>query len=606
MPRRRKTLRSASEEYSRILELVGRYAIHCSGVALSCKKFGDSLTSISVPASATTVERIRQIYGSSIANELIIFEKTSKEWGFKANGWVTNVNYNAKKTAFILFINHRAVESAAIKKAMEQTYSSFLPKNGHGFIYLSLEIEPHRVDVNVHPTKKEVFFLDEDEVISMLVNELRERLSKVDESRIFVTRSLVQDSNRTSGVPSSTNRSKVSYSAYGSSVKRVYDHDLIRTDSRERKITTLLPAAVRSSSPVAGDGADDTENSKYRYEPRTPTTCRLASIKELRAEVVEALHYELGQTLFRHVYVGVVDFPRRIVAIQSGIRLLLVDYGMLANELFYQIGLADFGNFGSFRFDPPLSLKEMLRIGTEIERARQCDDSEELDWSEVIDVVYQQLMDRREMLAEYFELRISEDGELEGIPLLLKDYTPSLVKLPHFLLRLGPHVNWKEEKPCFETFLAELASFYTPESLPNPPVTKLSKNGTASSKIPTRTAANGGDINMYDNVDNDDDEDDNDKDENRYKMSQPAVENGKESSNHSTSKDRKNDDDVLDDSQQQQEDPEIVARRSEIEKAIERVFFPAFKTRLVATKGLLAGVMEIADLKSLYKVFERC
>ena len=84
------------------------------------------------------------------------------------------------------------------------------------------------------------------------------------------------------------------------------------------------------------------------------------------------------------------------------------------------------------------------------------------------------------------------------------------------------------------------------------------------------------------------------------------MENGKESSNHSTSKDRKNDDDVLDDSQQQQEDPEIVARRSEIEKAIERVFFPAFKTRLVATKGLLAGVMEIADLKSLYKVFERC
>ena len=606
MPRRRKTLRSASEEYSRILELVGRYAIHCSGVALSCKKFGDSLTSISVPASATTVERIRQIYGSSIANELIIFEKTSKEWGFKANGWVTNVNYNAKKTAFILFINHRAVESAAIKKAMEQTYSSFLPKNGHGFIYLSLEIEPHRVDVNVHPTKKEVFFLDEDEVISILVNELRERLSKVDESRIFVTRSLVQDSNRTSGVPSSTNRSKVSYSAYGSSVKRVYDHDLIRTDSRERKITTLLPAAVRSSSPVAGDGADDTENSKYRYEPRTPTTCRLASIKELRAEVVEALHYELGQTLFRHVYVGVVDFPRRIVAIQSGIRLLLVDYGMLANELFYQIGLADFGNFGSFRFDPPLSLKEMLRIGTEIERARQCDDSEELDWSEVIDVVYQQLMDRREMLAEYFELRISEDGELEGIPLLLKDYTPSLVKLPHFLLRLGPHVNWKEEKPCFETFLAELASFYTPESLPNPPVTKLSKNGTASSKIPTRTAANGGDINMNENDDNDDDEDDNDKDETRYKTNQSAAENGKGSSNHSTSKDGKNDDDVLDDSRQQQEDPEIVARRSEIEKAIEQVFFPAFKTRLVATKGLLAGVMEIADLKSLYKVFERC
>ena len=601
MPRRKKTLRSASEEYSRILELVGRYAIHCSGVALSCKKFGDSLTSISVPANATTVERIRQIYGSSIANELIIFENSSKDWGFKANGWVTNVNYNAKKTAFILFINHRAVESAAIKKAMEQTYSSFLPKNGHGFIYLSLEIEPHRVDVNVHPTKKEVFFLDEDEVIGILMKELRERLSKVDESRIFVTRSLVQDSSRATGVPSSTNRSKVSYSAYGSSVKRVYDHDLIRTDSRERKITTLLPAAARPSSPMAEDDLNDPEDSQYRNVSKIPTTCRLASVKELRAEVVEALHYELGQTLFSHVYVGIVDFSRRIVAIQSGIRLLLVDYGMLANELFYQIGLADFGNFGSFRFDPPLSLKEMLRIGTEIERARQCDDSEDVDWNEVIDAVYKQLIDRREMLAEYFELKISEDGDLEGIPLLLKDYTPSLVKLPHFLLRLGPHVNWKEEKPCFETFLAELASFYTPESLPNPPVAKSSKNATTTSKDHSRRG----------NGDDDEGVQTENVADNASDGEQARHGNGINNSDNNTSTnenndDNKNEENSNEDTQYQQENPEITSRRTELEKAIEHTFFPAFKTRLVATKGLLSGVMEIADLKSLYKVFERC
>ena len=604
MPRRRKTLRSASEEYSRILELVGRYAIHCTGVALSCKKFGDSLTSISVPANAIAIDRIRQIYGSSIANELVAFETSSKDWGFKANGWVTNVNYNAKKTAFILFINHRAVESAAIKKVMEQTYSSFLPKNGHGFIYLSLEIEPHRVDVNVHPTKKEVFFLDEDEVIGILAKELREKLSKSDESRIFATKTLVPEPSRASGIPSSTNRSKFSYSAKGSSVKRVYDHDLIRTDSRERKITTMLPATARSSPPVADDGTKDANNSQYQYISKTPTVCRLASVKELRAEVVEALHSELGQTLFSHVYVGIVDFSRRIAAIQSGIRLLLVDYGMLANELFYQIGLSDFGNYGAFRFDPPLSLKTMLRIGTDIERARQDDSSEDVDWNEVIDAVYKQLMERKEMLAEYFELTISEEGELIGIPLLLKDYMPSLAKLPHFLLRLGPYVNWKEEKPCFESFLAELASFYTPEALPNPSIAKPRDASDLSNDHDEIKEA------AHENKNEDKDQGSHtrgmrDNDESHHSSSKETsaeianVDGNNNGVEKSAAHDAKH-------QEEEEEDHEIISRRAEVEKAIEHIFFPAFKTRLVATKGLLSGIMEIADLKSLYKVFERC
>ena len=44
----------------------------------------------------------------------------------------------------------------ALRKAIENIYSSYLPKQGHPFIYLSLQIAPQNVDVNVHPTKHEV------------------------------------------------------------------------------------------------------------------------------------------------------------------------------------------------------------------------------------------------------------------------------------------------------------------------------------------------------------------------------------------------------------------------------------------------------------------
>ena len=133
--------------------MVGRYAVHCAGVSFSCKKHGDAVGSgISVPAAATTPDRIRQIHGSTVANELVSLKVENDRWGFKCEGYISNANYSSKRTTFLLFINHRAVESPLIKKSVEQTFATFLPKGGHPFIYLSLDIEPQRVDVNVHPT----------------------------------------------------------------------------------------------------------------------------------------------------------------------------------------------------------------------------------------------------------------------------------------------------------------------------------------------------------------------------------------------------------------------------------------------------------------------
>ncbi len=53
-------------------------------------------------------------------------------------------------------IKDRAVESSSLKKTIESIYVTYLPKNTHPYVYLSLEINPRNVDVNVHPTKREV------------------------------------------------------------------------------------------------------------------------------------------------------------------------------------------------------------------------------------------------------------------------------------------------------------------------------------------------------------------------------------------------------------------------------------------------------------------
>ncbi|XPS76799.1 DNA mismatch repair protein Mlh1 [Ascochyta lentis] len=546
VPSRRRAFRSASEEYAKILDLIGRYAVHCSGVAFSCKKAGEnSGSSISVPASAETKDRIRQIHGSAAANELVSLKAEDNRWGFKCEGWVSNANYSSKRTSLLLFINHRSVESQVIKKSVEQTYATFLPKGGHPFVYLSLEIEPQRVDVNVHPTKREVHFLNEDEIIAMICDEIRESLSKVDTSRSFMTQSLLSNpkapivtpvKQTIPGTPTTGDVSDRSAQQIPKSVtKKPYENNLVRTDASSRKITSML-RPERTLEEAAAEGDDDME---YEYTEREPMACRLTSIKELRAEVRDAMHNELTDIISTHTFVGVVDEQKRIVAIQGGVKLFLVDYGMLCNEYFYQVGLTDFANYGLLRFKPPLRIHDLLKVAAEQERNNAGDAADEVNWDEVVDSVKELLISKIPLLSEYFSIEITPEGELCSMPILIKGYTPSLAKLPQFLLRLGPHVNWDEEKECFKTLLRELASFYVPESLPLPPP-------------------------------NSSDEDDKRKDK--------AME----------------------------EDLEIALRRKKLRKAIEHVIFPACKARLVATKGLLKGVMEVANLKGLYRVFERC
>ncbi|KAK3390372.1 histidine kinase-like ATPase [Podospora didyma] len=551
VPTRRRAFRSASDEYNKIIDMVGKYAVHCSHVAFSCKKHGESSTSIAIPANASSIDRIRQLYGGSVANELINYSTSDDRWGFKCNGLATNANYSIKKTILLLFINHRCVESSNIRKAIEQTYSAFLPKNGHPFVYLSLEIDPRRVDVNVHPTKREVNFLNEDEIIQAICEHIRSKLAAVDTSRTFLTQTLLpggawSNSDSQQPVTATATPSKTGVMGSRKTPNRPYENNLVRTDTNLRKITSMLPPASGGSKTgaVAQSSAarqnQDVEVIEYETVDREVNSCKLVSVRELRAEVREDMHHELTDIFSNHTFVGVVDEQRRIAAMQGGVKLFLVDYGRVCFEYFYQVGLTDFANFGAIRFSPPLDIRELLNLAAEreLEAAAKAGD-EGFDVKKVVERSATQLIERREMLLEYFEFEISPTGELHSIPLLVKGYTPAIVKLPRFLLRLGPHVKWPNEKECFRTLLKELASFYVPEQLP--PTPGAEENGSGE----------GDEANI---------------------------------------------------------DPQLKARRDHVRRALEHVLFPAFKKRLVATKSLMKGgaVVEVANLKGLYRVFERC
>jgi DNA mismatch repair protein MLH1 len=165
----------------------------------------------------------------------------------------------------------------------------------------------------------------------------------------------------------------------------------------------------------------------------------------------------LTQILSAPVFVGVVDLTKCLSLIQHSTKLYLVNHASLAEELFYQLGLRQFGGYGRMRLEPAPELRALLTLAIEAEDTSKS----KLSKTQIVEVsrlvctlrplrgyltprlqvIVDTLMARREMLAEYFSLSISEAGSIETLPLLLRGYTPNLDRLPLFLMRLGPQVH---------------------------------------------------------------------------------------------------------------------------------------------------------------------
>uniref|UniRef100_A0A4W4EVT8 DNA mismatch repair protein MLH1 n=1 Tax=Electrophorus electricus TaxID=8005 RepID=A0A4W4EVT8_ELEEL len=500
VPTRRKALKSPSEEYSRIVEVVSRCIRPStnSGKSFTVKKQGEMVAEVKTLPNATVLDNIRVVFGVAVSREMIKVECEDQKLAFKLQGYISNANYSVKKCILILFINHRLVESSTLKKAIETVYTAYLPKNTHPFLYLSLEIAPHNVDVNVHPTKHEVHFLHEDCIIESIQKHIESKLLGSNSSRTYFTQTLLP------GLSVSASDVKVLNSSSADRRERIYSHQMVRTDSKAQKLDAFLQPVSKPSSDgttTASSLAPDLINSELddtamlegleELQPRatkdletnlqtdTPPRKRphvdeerddqtaactprrrvikLTSVKELRREIDEQAHKGLQEMFQNHSFVGCVNPQWTLV--QHHTKLYLLNTTKLSQELFYQILIYDFGNFGVLRLSSPAPLYELAMLAL---------DSEESGWTEedgpkegLAQYIVEFLKKKAEMLEDYFSMEIDEEGNLTGLPLLLDNYTPAMEGLPLFILRLATEVNWDNEKDCFREFSKECSQFYS-------------------------------------------------------------------------------------------------------------------------------------------------
>ncbi|KAG5682391.1 hypothetical protein PVAND_011744 [Polypedilum vanderplanki] len=443
-----KTKTMTNDQFSKIFDVVSKYAIHNHRISFGLKKNDEKNNVIKTQPSDTPINAIRLIFGNNVANALIKVFIENIGLKFNLQGYVSKTDFNAlKKGQFILFINHRNVESKSLKKALfEDVYRKILNVSVIPFIYLSLEVDPRSVDVNVSPTKHEVHLLNEDLIVESIKNVVHETLMKTNETKVMYAQKLLP------GAPEIIFETP--------KIDKTYAKDMIRVDPKVQSITKFLKhnednqSANRSSLQIMPFSPDSSlRKSKNNYEQT-----KLTSVKELLADVESNCDENLKKQIRNLKFVGNINQFKSVI--QSGHFLWCVSNRILAWHLFYQCALKGFSNFDAIVFNEPLKLRELTKIGLCVKKSETHKSKDIL-----IDKVERVLVEKSEMLKEYFRISINKNGELESLPMLISNYAPLMSSLPIFIIRLVTHVSYENEKHCFKRICEELAKFYSQWSL---------------------------------------------------------------------------------------------------------------------------------------------
>lgn len=176
VPVRLKFLKSSNTEFSYIQEIVQSIALSHPDVSIELKKFGKTV--LKTTGQNNLTQTIKEVYSSDVTNNLKEVLKTDELSGLKISGFVSTPDYTrSSKKSYHIYINSRSVKCPVLQKAIDMVYKNLTANNKYPFVVLNLEIPPHDVDVNVHPTKKEVRYKNPNQIFNFVYSSIEAGLS---------------------------------------------------------------------------------------------------------------------------------------------------------------------------------------------------------------------------------------------------------------------------------------------------------------------------------------------------------------------------------------------------------------------------------------------
>jgi DNA mismatch repair protein MutL len=172
-PARKKFLKSPATEFSHISHVVQQAALAWPSVHFRLIHNGQNV--LNYPAATSDRDRILQVYRPAFIDHTV--EVRGRIAGLAVNGHVIDpVHARASKQPQDVFVNRRPVRNPTVFHAVTDGYGSFLPKGHYPTFVLFVDIDPDRIDVNVHPTKKEIRFAETEAVHRLVRHTIRHAL----------------------------------------------------------------------------------------------------------------------------------------------------------------------------------------------------------------------------------------------------------------------------------------------------------------------------------------------------------------------------------------------------------------------------------------------
>ena len=173
LPARRKFLRSAPAEAARIQEVVTRYALAHPEVRFALTV--DGRETLSAAGTDRLQDTILSIYGAEVAGRML--PVSLDDGDVAVEGYTGAPDLNRRNRSYTtLLVNRRWVYDRSIYYAIEQAYQGTLPDRRFPFAVINISMSPDQVDVNSHPTKREVRFRQADRLFSLVQRAVREAL----------------------------------------------------------------------------------------------------------------------------------------------------------------------------------------------------------------------------------------------------------------------------------------------------------------------------------------------------------------------------------------------------------------------------------------------
>lgn len=177
VPARRKFLKSPTTEFGHISEAVVRIALPRPDVHFVLKHNGRTVYDL--PATNDRKERIGRVFGSDVATRLVEIESEYKN--VKVTGFVglPDLSRGSQSLQYI-FLNGRHIRDRALQHALTEAYRGLLVSGRHPVAFLNIATPPDFVDVNVHPSKLEVRFVDGQAIYASVLGAIRDKFLRSD------------------------------------------------------------------------------------------------------------------------------------------------------------------------------------------------------------------------------------------------------------------------------------------------------------------------------------------------------------------------------------------------------------------------------------------